>query len=367
MRVVAVSTWFPTAKAPSSGAFVVKDLCAIRDAGNDVSLVHLVPPHQDDGTRHVIHEGIRVWRVPFNPMNPLDIILAADQLTHAFDDADVIHSMAVSSLGPLAVLKMRGLIATPWVHTEHWSGLTNPETLTPLLRVSRPVVGQALRFPDVVTAVCDYLAAPIREYRRGKPVEIVPCIVPGADQLEDIPPLGEGDALRLVTVGGLIERKDPMMALDIVTELLGRGVKTTMVFVGDGPLRPEIERRAASGPLAGSVQLTGNLSRSGVLQELNASHLFIGPTRGDNFFVSCAEAIAQGRPVVVSDRGGQGEYVKPIAGRVLRSPTVSDYADAVLEVVGKASATDIAASLGTAFHSASVGAGYSSVYETVRR
>lgn len=365
MRVVAVSTWFPTKRAPSSGAFVVKDVVAIEDAGNEVKLVHLVPPHQDDGTRHVVHEGITVLRLPFDPKSPMDMAAVVRQLPSVLEGADLVHSMAVSSLGPLTLLRAAGKLTIPWVHTEHWSGLTNPETLTPFLWASRPVVGRALSAPDTVTAVCEYLADPIREYRGDRPVEIVPCIVPGAEEIIEPPSIDDVGELRMVTVGGLIERKNPMMALDVTEELLSRGINSRMIFVGDGSLRAAIEERAAEEPLRGHVTLTGNLDRAGVVQALNDSHVFLGPTNGDNFFVSCAEAIAQGRPVVVSDKGGQGEYVKPIAGRVLSNASAAEYADAVLAVVGRASAQEIADSIGTDFHPDSVGHGYRDVYDNV--
>ncbi|WP_182353684.1 glycosyltransferase [Flaviflexus huanghaiensis] len=365
MRVVAVSTWFPTKRAPSSGAFVVKDVLAIEDAGNEVKLVHLVSPHQDDGTRHVVHEGITVLRMPFDPKNPVDMAAVVRQLPSVLEGADLVHSMAVSSLGPLALLKAAGKLDVPWVHTEHWSGLTNPETLTPFLWASRPAVGAALKAPDTVTAVCDYLADPIRSYRGDRSVQVVPCIVPGASEIIEPRSVEEVGELRMVTVGGLIERKNPMMALDVTEELLRRGVNARMIFVGDGPLRDAIEERAEKEPLRGHVTLTGNLDRAGVVQALNDSHVFLGPTKGDNFFVSCAEAIAQGRPVVVSDKGGQGEYVKPIAGRVLSDATAAEYADAVLEVVGSATAQEIADSIGTDFHPDSVGYGYRNVYDNL--
>lgn len=39
-----------------------------------------------------------------------------------------------------------------------------------------------------------------------------------------------------------------------------------------------------------STRLTGNLDAAGVRAELARADVFIGPTRGDNFFVSAAEA-----------------------------------------------------------------------------
>jgi len=213
-----------------------------------------------------------------------------------------------------------------------------------------------------VTAVCEYLAAPIREIRGKKPVAIVPCIVPPVANIVD-PPAIEGRPIKMVTIGGLIDRKDPAMCIKIAEEIANRGRDVTMTFVGDGPLRSDLEEQASKVDRA-EIVFTGNLDRSGVERELAAADVFIGPTKGDNFFVSCAESISAGRPVVVSDKGGQGEYVKPIAGEVLSDADAADYADAVLRVISaNHSATDIAASLGDDFHAPQVGAGYAATYE----
>ncbi|ETJ07096.1 MAG: Glycosyltransferase, partial [Actinomyces urogenitalis DORA_12] len=67
MRVTVVTTWLPTVVAPSSGSFVLRDCTAIRDAGAHLRIVHLVPPHQDDGTRHLVMNGIPVLRLPMAP------------------------------------------------------------------------------------------------------------------------------------------------------------------------------------------------------------------------------------------------------------------------------------------------------------
>ena len=73
MRVTVVTTWLPTDRAPSSGSFVLRDSAAIRDAGQDVRIIHLVPPHQDDGARHRTLEGMRVLSIPMKPSNPLSV------------------------------------------------------------------------------------------------------------------------------------------------------------------------------------------------------------------------------------------------------------------------------------------------------
>ncbi|GAA1160663.1 glycosyltransferase family 4 protein [Ornithinicoccus hortensis] len=366
MRVLAVTTWFPTPNGSSTGAFVVKDALAIAGLGHDVAVVHLCPPHQwvqewaRDGSEQHEVQGLPVTRIPMATSDPRQIAAAGRLLRAMGRGADVVHTMAFSTLLPLAWWRPDA----PWVHTEHWSGLTAPQTLPASWRRALPALRLLHRRPDVVTAVCDYLAEPIRAVRGDAPVSVVPCIVPVPDPVP--PRSADRRRLRLVSVGGLIERKDPVLAVDVVAELLVRGHDARISFVGEGPLRPRIVERARLLDIADRVRLTGSLDGAGVLDALTRAHLFLGPTRGDNFFVSCAEALVAGRPVVVGSTGGQGEYIDPAVGQTVDEQTAGAYADAVEAVLTRTeglSAQDISDTVGPRFSVDAVARGYQAAYE----
>ncbi|WP_109473712.1 glycosyltransferase [Ornithinimicrobium cavernae] len=362
MRILAVSTWLPTPGSPSTGAFVVRDAQAIAGLGHDVRLVHLVPPVQyaEGLAERDTIGGLPVTRVPMGTSNPVQIARAGRVVRGMAEHADLVHTMAFSSLLPLATRRPRA----PWVHTEHWSGLTAPDTLPTSWQAALPVLKRLLARPDVVTAVCDYLATPIRDVRGPKLTTVVPCIVPVPDPVP--PRSNDGRRLRMVSVGGLIDRKDPLLAVDILAELLVRGHDARLTFVGQGPLEAEVRDRAALLDIGDRVRLTGSLDRDGVLDQLGRAHLFLGPTRGDNFFVSCAEALVAGRPVVVGSTGGQGEYIDPAVGETVPTQSATAYADAVesvLERTGGLSAQEVSDTVGQRFSVAAVAEGYQDAYD----
>ncbi|USQ81837.1 glycosyltransferase family 4 protein [Ornithinimicrobium faecis] len=362
MRILAVTTWLPTPGSPSTGAFVVKDAQAIAGLGHDVHLVHLVPPAQyaEGLAERATIGGLPVTRVPMGTNDPLQIARAGRVLRGMAEHADLVHTMAFSSLLPLAVRRPQA----PWVHTEHWSGLTAPQTLPQSWQRLLPALKRLLARPDVATAVCDYLAAPIRQVRGPKLTTVVPCIVPVP---EPVPARSADDRrLRLVSVGGLIERKDPLLAVDTLAELLVRGHDARLTFVGQGPLEQQIRDRARVLDLTDRVRLTGPLDGDGVLDQLSRAHLFLGPTRGDNFFVSCAEALVAGRPVVVGSTGGQGEYIDPAVGQTVSTQSASAYADAVESVRERTqglTAQQISDTVGQRFSVEAVAAGYQDAYD----
>lgn len=361
--VTAVTTWFPTQSAPSRGSFVARDLAAIAlDA--DVRLIHLVPPQDDDGTRHLSHPlpgggEVDVVRIPMSPRSPASVLGAARALPALLAGADVVHTMAYSSLLPFALRRPRA----PWVHTEHWSALTTPETLPAPARLGLPALTTLLRRPDIVTGVCEFLAEPIRRARGPRPTAVVPCVV---DPVDLVPRRDRSDrALRLVSTGGLIERKDPLIAVETLAHLVREDVDAHLVWLGDGPLRERTQARAERLGVADRLELTGSVDAAEVRRRLGEADLFFGPTRADNFFVSAAEAIVSGRPVVLGATGGQGEYVRESVGALVIEQSAARYARAIREVDARTrhlSSEEIAATIGDAFSTPVVGRGYRAVH-----
>lgn len=362
MRATLVTTWFPTSEAPSRGAFVVRDALAIARTA-DVRVLHLVPPADDDGTRRLVHEGLDVLRIPMDPRRPDAVLRAARALGPALADADVVHSMAFSTLLPLALRRPRA----PWLHTEHWSALTTPRTLPPPARAALPLLRRLLALPDRATAVCDYLAAPLRAVRGRRPTDVVPCIVdpgplaPRRDRSDGV--------LRLVSTGGLIDRKDPLVAVRTLAALTERGIDVRLTWLGEGPLRAETLALAETLHVADRLALPGTADAAGVRTALAAADLFFGPTRADNFFVSAAEALVAGRPVVLGATGGQGEYVREEVGALVDRQDPELYADAILALDDRTrdlTSTAIAATIGDAFSTPVVGDAYAEQYALVR-
>lgn len=362
MRITAVSAWFPTEAAPSRGSFVLRDALAIA-RHHDVRVVHLVPPQDDDGITRTQAQGLDVLRIPMAPSSPRDVVRAARALRSALQGADVVHTMAFPTLLPFSVPGLRPVpCGAAWVHTEHWSALSTPGSLSPAIRPALPVLSRLLRRPDRVTSVCEFLAEPIRRVRGARPVDIVPCIV---DPHPVAPRRDRADgALRLVSTGGLIPRKDPVVAVGAVAELVSRGVDAHLVWLGEGPLRERTLEEAARLGVGERISLPGTVDGAGVIAALSAADVFFGPTRADNFFVSAAEAIVSGRPVVLGSTGGQGEYVHEEVGALVGSQDPILYADALQEVDARTrdlSAEQIASTIGDAFSSRTVGAGYDAV------
>jgi len=85
---------------------------------------------------------------------------------------------------------------------------------------------------------------------------------------------------------------------------LGQG---TLTFVGDGPLRQQLEGRPG-------VSVTGYLPHDAVPLHLAAADVLCQPSLVEPFGQAALEALACGRSVVATRVGGPPEFVPPGAG-----------------------------------------------------
>ncbi len=97
----------------------------------------------------------------------------------------------------------------------------------------------------------------------------VVCIRRGLDRLPTLKPLRrDRSVLQLVCVARLVEKKGLDHQLRIYAALRTAGVAFAARIVGDGPLRPELEKLAGHLGVAGEVTFTGHLPQHEVWSQL---------------------------------------------------------------------------------------------------
>lgn len=335
MRVLIVTPWYPNARNPFAGAFVERDAQMLR-THHDVSVVHLVSSqHADDGPSTILKDGITVHRIALQPNSPRTWWAASRTLRKLIPQFDLVHSHAATVLWPLALTRFPLAQRTPWVHTEHssvvlQSSTTNRRHDFTTVRIRRALYSR----PNELIAVSEFLAQHLGRYTTHR-IRIVPNAVDSPHALsprETLP-----NRVRMVSVGGLLAIKRPSIAIRTVAALRKRNVDAALTWVGDGPLRTEMEHLAAELEVAPFVRFTGSVPPDDVARFLAEADLFILPTQVETFGVAIAEALANGRPVVAGNTGGHTSFVEYRVGELVAGSNPADYADAVLAVLGRTS------------------------------
>jgi glycosyltransferase involved in cell wall biosynthesis len=213
-----------------------------------------------------------------------------------------------------------GLIAAvaggaPLVVTAHGRDVRNVGWLPGIRASTRFVVRRAA----TVIAVSDYLRRELEAKvpeARGK-TEVVDS---GVDlERFRVEPVPDGPP-RFLCVGSLIPRKNVIRLANAYAQL-GEG---TLTFVGDGPLRSQLEGRPG-------IELTGRLPNDELPARIAAAHVVCQPSLIEPFGQVTLEAMACGRSVLASRIGGAPEFVPPEAG-VLVDPVDGDALVAGLRV-----------------------------------
>jgi colanic acid/amylovoran biosynthesis glycosyltransferase len=138
-------------------------------------------------------------------------------------------------------------------------------------------------------------------------IEVVRCGVDRA--LLDSPPAPPVDAPRLVSVGRLCVEKAQHVLVDAAACLHERGIDFELLIGGEGPLRPELERRIARAGLGDRITLVGALDEAGVLQAIQSARAMVLPSFAEGLPVVIMEALALHRPVVTTPVAGIPELV----------------------------------------------------------
>jgi glycosyltransferase involved in cell wall biosynthesis len=114
--------------------------------------------------------------------------------------------------------------------------------------------------------------------------------------------------LLIGTVGRMRPEKNQEVLLTTLRSLRASRVDASLVLAGDGPLRDYLRRRAVELEVADRVHFIGELDD--VRPVLAAMDVFVLPSTAIESFSNAAlEAMAIGRPVILSDIGGAREMI----------------------------------------------------------
>lgn len=130
-------------------------------------------------------------------------------------------------------------------------------------------------------------------------------------------------------VGRFSPPKNHLFLLDVFSSVHSQNSETTLLLVGDGELRPQIEQKIQDLGLGGSVILTG--VRSDVPDLLQAMDLFVFPSLYEGLPVTLVEAQASGLPCMISSQIPGDCDLTALIHRISLKDDVTVWADKILE------------------------------------
>ncbi len=301
MRILFCTQMWPGPADPDLGSFLVPVVRELEALGHEVDVV-AIDHRRPSRTKY----ARLAWQTA-----------AAARRTHP----DVIFAHVLfpaGGAGWLASLASR----TPLVVMAHGQDVANMGEIRGVTAVTRRVVNRAAGLIVNSRWLADRLVARIPQ--AGPKIEIADLGI-DLDAFAPMPAAAarrevgwDGDGPAFLCVGSLIERKN-VVALAGAFERLGAG---RLAFVGDGPLRAQLEGRPG-------VTIVGRIPQAEVPSWIAACDVLCQPSLIEPFGQATLEGMAMERSVVATTIGGPPEFVTPEAG-VLVDPTDHDALAAAL-------------------------------------
>jgi glycosyltransferase involved in cell wall biosynthesis len=321
MQILEVTQMWPSPQNPDLGSFLVPLTRELEALGHEVEVASI---SKRGGLPTKYLRLARRARTSAREFRP-DVVFA-----HFLFPAGAAGAAAARSAG------------APLVVMAHGQDVANLGRIPGVTAATRWVLGRS----SAVIANSHWLAGQLTDHiPAAEPkIEVVDLGVdleafsprPAAEARSELGWDDEGPAF--LCVGSLIERKNVVRLADAFGSL-GRG---RLAFVGDGPLRGQLEGRP-------DVTLTGRIPQREVPRWMAACDVVCQPSLIEPFGQAALEAMAMERTVVATSNGGPPEFVTPESG-VLVDPQDPDALPRALELAAGKPTPNSAARQAAAAH-----------------
>ena len=163
------------------------------------------------------------------------------------------------------------------------------------------------KFVAAITSYCRSQLYRMVGFEHWHKIHLIRC---GLDASYFEAPVEKNTASNLfVCVGRLCEQKGQLLLVEAVHQVIQQGRSMRLVLAGDGPLRPELEKRIAELKLEDSVSITGWVDTNQIQKLLADSRVMILPSFAEGLPVVIMEALSVRRPVITTYIAGIPELV----------------------------------------------------------
>jgi teichuronic acid biosynthesis glycosyltransferase TuaC len=251
---------------------------------------------------------------------------------------DLVHAHCCLYAGVLAAAIARRW-RVPFILTEHSTSYAQGRLRWWQRDLTRRVIRRAQR----CLAVSPDLALLLERQYPGSRWHYVPNVL-GPEFIGEVPAAAPpGGPFTFVCVARFTPEKGHAALLDAFAEAFPADPQPRLVLVGDGPMRPALQRQAAGLGMGARVDFAGVLPAAAVRRELAAADAFVLASTVETFGVAVIEALATGLPVVCTASGGPDHLIGAANGLLVRCGDGPALRDALLRMRRAAACYDRAA------------------------
>ena len=226
---------------------------------------------------------------------------------------DVVHAHFGVGFGSSAcfakAIVQRKRVPVRVITTFHGTDILGFTSLANEIHLLKYIVPYICETSDAITFVSEDLKQQAKKHY-GAVVSTGEVIGNGVNTTMFSPGLSEEKKKQqIVHLSNFRPVKQSFMVVEVFASLLSQYPDATLLMVGDGPEREQVERLCEKYGISSSVIFTGSIPPEQVVIALRASSFLLVTSRYESFSLSALESMACGIPVVSLDVGGIGSVV----------------------------------------------------------
>jgi glycosyltransferase involved in cell wall biosynthesis len=136
--------------------------------------------------------------------------------------------------------------------------------------------------------------------------------------------------MKVIWAGSLTDRKNPLLSIEIIKEIINRGFKVSLDIYGDGPLKDELISNIKKYDL-NSVKVINNFTIESSLYKNYDFTLITSNNEGTPYVIF--ESMSCGVPVITTNCGAVDEIIdNDISGVIINSQNPTEFADKIVSI-----------------------------------
>lgn len=292
------------------GIFFREQALALANQGHDVTVLHAHfdtsgPAYvrtrvETNGMREVIVH-VPSSRLPINIARRAWLLVRAYRASFLDDPPEVIH--AHSYPAALSAMPISILTGIPYVITEHSSNLLTGLTAN-WQRFARLAYSRASK----VLAVSSGLASAMSRIT-PRPITVVPNLVTAQFLSHPSAKRKANAEFAFTSIGYCHPNKGWDILIEAFAALLKSRAQATLTLCGGQEDCHELMDQVHMLGIADKVRFIGRISRSEVKAQLDAADCHVMPSRFETFGIATIEALACGKPVIMTATAAADEIV----------------------------------------------------------
>ena len=310
MRILFLTPWYPNESNPNHGVFV-RDQVRVLSETHQVCVVAARIDYSLKAFSSIQKKSVasgNVW----------EHMLVVKQSWPIFNQLNFFYPGAVWGY---IISKLAGV---PFVVTEHTRITNNFRSW-----LHKRLAIYALNRAACIIVVSKAPAEEIYKYLKHTRLAVVPNVI-NFDRFQSVGAAPVDYFFHIGFLGGL---DTPVKGLDILLQAVAKLPFPFQLHIGGkGVLLDEYKKLAVDCGVYQSCKFYGFVNYDTVPGFMARINLFVSASRYETFGIAVAEALACGRPIVVTDSGGPADLVKPENGILVPIENVQKMAEAIQSI-----------------------------------